>query len=111
MSTTLSKKLAFISVAAGNPDTVRSFYEKFFGISFAATLNAQASTCASRIRVLPSIWYSGATSAISSRSASVMWNGATLPKRRYGSRATASLQDGFPPGYGSTRSSVGISPS
>jgi len=30
MSTTLSKKLAFISVAAGNPDTVRSFYEKFF---------------------------------------------------------------------------------
>jgi len=44
MSTTLSKKLAFISVAAGNPDTVRSFYEKFFGISFAATLNAQAST-------------------------------------------------------------------
>jgi predicted enzyme related to lactoylglutathione lyase len=38
MSTRLNKKLAFISVAAGNPDVVRSFYEKFFGISFAATL-------------------------------------------------------------------------
>lgn len=41
MSTMLSKKLAFISVAAGNPDSVRGFYEKFFGISFAATSTSQ----------------------------------------------------------------------
>lgn len=44
MSITLSKKLAFISVAAGNPDSVRSFYEKFFGISFAAALTDEQVT-------------------------------------------------------------------
>jgi predicted enzyme related to lactoylglutathione lyase len=44
MSTTLSKKLAFISVAADNPDTVRNFYEKFFGIDFAQALTDQQVT-------------------------------------------------------------------
>ena len=41
MSTTLSKKLAFISVGASSPDAVRGFYEKFFGISFAVCLTDQ----------------------------------------------------------------------
>jgi len=44
MSITLSKKLAFISVAAGTPDAVVKFYEKFFGITFAECLTDQQVT-------------------------------------------------------------------
>lgn len=44
MSTTLSKKLAFISVAADSPDTVRSFYQTFFGIDFVQALTDQQVT-------------------------------------------------------------------
>jgi len=44
MSTTLSKKIAFISVAAGAPETVKAFYEKFFGITFAEALTDQQLT-------------------------------------------------------------------
>jgi predicted enzyme related to lactoylglutathione lyase len=44
MSTTLSKKLAFISVAADSPDNVKTFYEKFLGIDFAQALTDQQKT-------------------------------------------------------------------